>query len=65
MNVCCEQALGDFVALSGPVPIKPFRTHGVWHSREMPMTEAIMHQVVQDYQTHSLPLNMFVLDVRI
>ena len=57
-----RRALGDFVKLAGPVPIKPWRAHGVWHSRCMPMSEPLMHEVVANYRQYALPLNMFVFD---
>lgn len=57
-----RRALGDFVKLAGPVPIKPWKAHGVWHSRCMPMSEPLMHEVVALYQQKALPLNMFVFD---
>jgi alpha-glucosidase (family GH31 glycosyl hydrolase) len=55
-------ALQDFVHLAGPVPLKPWRAHGVWHSREMAITEEVVHQVVGAYQAYALPLNFMVLD---
>ena len=55
-------ALADFVALSGPVPLKPWRTHGVWSSREFPYTDATSRELVADYASLALPLHVFILD---
>lgn len=55
-------ALGDFVALAGPVPLKPWRAHGVWTSREMPVTDAVAREVVGLYSSNNLPLQIYVLD---
>ena len=41
-------ALGDFVALAGPTPLKPWRAHGVWWSREYPFTEQLVHELLKD-----------------
>lgn len=55
-------ALGDFVALAGPIPLKPWRAHGVWQSREYPYTDESVREVVGTYANLSLPLHMWVLD---
>jgi hypothetical protein len=33
-------AVGDFVSLAGRTPLKPWRAHGVWWSREYPFNES-------------------------
>ena len=55
-------ALGNFTALSGPIPLKPWRAHGVWHSREMPISETTVRWIFKKYEDYGLALNMFVLD---
>lgn len=55
-------ALGDFVSLSGPIPLKPWRALGVWQSRKFPYTDATSREVIADYASLSLPLHVFVLD---
>jgi len=57
-----KSVLVNFTALSGPVPLKPWRAHGVWHSREMPISEITVRWISKKYEDYGLALNMFVLD---
>lgn len=55
-------ALQDFVSIAGPTPLKPWRTHGVWWSREYPFSRPEITDVITGYADRQLPLNMLVLD---
>ena len=55
-------ALADFVSLAGRTPLKPWRTHGVWWSREYPFSRPEITDVIEGYASRQLPLNMLVLD---
>ena len=57
-----RSALQDFVFLAGPTPLKPWRSHGVWFSREYPFSRPQITDVVHGYSERQLPLNMLVLD---
>eukprot|EP01050_Picozoa_sp_SAG11_P007674 SAG11_NODE_647_length_7957_cov_2.900903_11_plen_315_part_00 len=56
-------ALSDFTAISGPVPMMPWRAYGVWWSRYWPYNETGIRAVIEGYESHGLPLNYLVLDV--
>jgi hypothetical protein len=53
----------EFTSLAGRIPIMPWRAHGVWWSRYWPYNETGIKDVVENYESHSLPLNMLVMDV--
>lgn len=48
--------------LAGRTPLKPWRAHGVWWSREYPFNDTQVRQLIADYNSHQLPLHMLVLD---
>ena len=58
-----KDALAEFTALAGRVPLMPFRAHGVWFSRYWPYNETGIRAVVADHAEHGLALNMLILDV--
>jgi alpha-glucosidase len=53
----------EFTRLAGRIPIMPWRAHGVWWSRYWPYNETGIKDVVENYESHALPLNMLVMDV--
>ena len=58
-----KACLQDFVTLSGPVPIPPLATFGVWWSHyETYSEQTIKTDVLDKFLQHELPLN--VLQVR-
>lgn len=55
--------LRAFTALSGPVPLPRRRLLGSWYSRYWPHTSEEFRQIVRDYETHGIPLDVVVLDM--
>eukprot|EP00658_Telonema_sp_P-2_P041517 TRINITY_DN29705_c0_g1_i1.p1 TRINITY_DN29705_c0_g1~~TRINITY_DN29705_c0_g1_i1.p1 ORF type:complete len:441 (+),score=81.81 TRINITY_DN29705_c0_g1_i1:443-1765(+) len=55
-------AVKDFVTLAGRTPLKPWRSHGVWWSREYPYSDTAVQQLIKNFSVYQLPLNMLVLD---
>ncbi|MBN2785286.1 MAG: DUF5110 domain-containing protein, partial [Pontiellaceae bacterium] len=52
----------DFLKLTGPVPLPPLKTFGLWDSRYYPYTEESALEVIDTYRSKSIPLDMFVVD---
>ena len=52
----------DFLHLTGPVPLPPLKTFGLWDSRYHPYTEESALEVIDTYRSKSIPLDMFVVD---
>ena len=50
------------IRLAGATPLKPWRTHGVWFSREYPFSRPEITDVISGYADRQLPLNVLVLD---
>ena len=57
-----ERLRHDFRALTGPVPLPPLWTLGLWHSRYFPYNEETALAVIDAYREHRIPLDVFVLD---
>ena len=57
------RALSDLFLVSGPVPMPPRCMFGSWYSRYWPYRDADYGQIVEDYVTHGLPLDVMVLDM--
>lgn len=55
--------LRAFTRLSGPVPLPRRVLLGSWYSRYWPHTSAEFRQIVADYESHGLPLDVMVLDM--
>ncbi len=52
----------DFLALTGPVPLVPRYTLGLWDSRYYPYSDETALGVIDEYRRHGLPLDLFVCD---
>ncbi len=52
----------DYLHLTGPVPLPPLKTFGLWDSRYYPYTEESALDVIDTYRSKSIPLDMFVVD---
>jgi|EP01049_Picozoa_sp_SAG25_P008476 hypothetical protein len=58
-----KACLRDFVALSGPVPLPPLATFGVWWSHyETYDEETIRTHVLEKFVEYDLPLNVLQMD---
>lgn len=56
-------ALRAYTALSGPVPLPRRYLLGSWYSRYWPHTSEEFRQIVRDYESHEIPLDVVVLDM--
>ncbi|GAA5481554.1 TIM-barrel domain-containing protein [Haloferula sargassicola] len=52
----------DFLHLTGPVPLPPLSTFGLWDSRYFPYSETSALEVIDTYREKQIPLDMFVVD---
>ena len=59
-----RQCLQDFTALSGPIPLPPRATIGVWWSKyESFSAQSIQQLVLSGFYNYSLPLDVLQMDV--
>ncbi|MBF0243795.1 MAG: DUF5110 domain-containing protein [Planctomycetes bacterium] len=58
-----KQALSDYRLLFGPTPIMPRYGLGLWYSRYPTFSEEEIYQLVDAFEEHDLPLDVFVLDL--
>jgi len=58
-----KDALGDFVAIAGRIPLMPLAAYGVWWSRYWPYSEDAITEVLNNYRDNQLPLHVLVLDM--
>ena len=56
-------ALSDYIKIGGKIPLPPRYAFGVWFSRWYDYTPASAAEVVKGYELHSIPLDVFVLDM--
>jgi alpha-glucosidase len=52
----------DFLTLTGPVPLVPLYTLGLWYSRYYPYDESSALEVMDRFRRSAIPLDVFVLD---
>lgn len=52
----------DFVRLTGPVPMVPLFTFGLWYSRYHPYSEESALEIVDTFRRKHIPLDLFVVD---
>lgn len=53
---------GDFLKLTGPIPLVPRYTLGYWDSRWYPYTQRMALASIDEYRRRGLPLDLFVCD---
>jgi alpha-glucosidase len=58
-----KAALGDFVKVAGRIPMPPRFAFGTWWSRYWSYTDAEFMQLVRDFETHDVPLDVLVIDM--
>jgi hypothetical protein len=58
-----KQALADYRLLFGATPLLPRYALGLWYSRYPTFNQAEIHQLVDTFEKHDLPLDVFVLDL--
>ncbi|MBD3243267.1 MAG: DUF5110 domain-containing protein, partial [Chitinivibrionales bacterium] len=57
------RALADYRLLFGTTPLPPRYMLGLWYSRFPTLKALDIEQAVADFETHELPLDVFVLDL--
>ena len=55
--------LGDFVKIAGRIPMPPRFAFGTWWSRYWSYTDAEMKDLVKEFRSHSVPLDVLVVDM--
>ncbi|MHC4886862.1 MAG: glycoside hydrolase family 31 protein [Planctomycetota bacterium] len=58
-----KQALADYRLLFGATPLMPRYALGLWYSRYPTFNQEEIHQLVDTFEKHDLPLDVFVLDL--
>lgn len=58
-----KQALNDFTLFAGKVPLPPRYAFGYWWSRYWAYTDNELRELVADFQSHDLPLDVLVIDM--
>ncbi|HKN60284.1 MAG TPA: TIM-barrel domain-containing protein, partial [Candidatus Acidoferrales bacterium] len=56
-------ALSDFTRVAGKIPLPPRFAFGAWWSRYWSYTDQEFEQLVQQFQSHEVPLDVLVIDM--
>jgi alpha-glucosidase (family GH31 glycosyl hydrolase) len=56
-------ALSDFTRVGGKIPLPPRFAFGAWWSRYWSYTDQEFEQLVQQFQSHQVPLDVLVIDM--
>ena len=58
-----RQALHDFTRVAGPIPIPPRFAFGTWWSRYWSYTDREFKELVEEFRSHDVPLDVLVIDM--
>jgi alpha-glucosidase (family GH31 glycosyl hydrolase) len=58
-----KKALYDFVQVAGRIPMPPRFAFGVWWSRYWAYTDEEFKELVHEFETHDVPLDVLVIDM--
>ena len=58
-----RQALRDYTSVAGKIPMPPRFVFGFWWSRYWPYTDEEMRGLVEEFEIHSVPLAVLVVDM--
>ena len=56
-------ALRDYTAVAGAIPLPPRFAFGAWWSRYWAYTDQELEQLVRDFRSHGVPLDVLVIDM--
>jgi len=56
-------ALHDFTRVAGKIPLPPRFAFGAWWSRYWSYSDQEFEQLLQQFQTHDIPLSVLVMDI--
>lgn len=58
-----KSALSDFVKIAGPIALPPRFAFGYWYSRWWPYTETELRELILDFKSLDIPLDVLVMDM--
>jgi alpha-glucosidase (family GH31 glycosyl hydrolase) len=58
-----KRALYDFTRIAGKIPLPPRFAFGTWWSRYWSYTDQELEDLVHDFRTHEVPLDVLVIDM--
>jgi|GEM_PF-38599 len=58
-----KQALKDFTSIAGNIAMPPRFAFGAWWSRYREYTDTQFRELVDDFKTHDVPLDVLVIDI--
>jgi len=58
-----KQALADFTRVAGKIPMPPRFAFGLWWSRYWSYTDQELRELVSEFETHDVPLDVLVIDM--
>lgn len=58
-----KRALHDFTRVAGKIPLPPRFAFGTWWSRYWSYTDQEFEDLVRDFRTHEVPLDVLVIDM--
>ena len=58
-----KQALGDYTKVAGKIPLPPRFAFGTWWSRYWSYTDQEFEELVRDFHSHEIPLDVLVIDM--
>jgi len=58
-----KAALYDFTQIAGKISLPPKFAFGIWYSRYWAYTEEQFKEIVSDYKTNNIPLDVLVIDM--
>ena len=58
-----KNAMHDFTRVAGKIPLPPRFAFGAWWSRYWSYSDQEFEQLLQQFQTHEIPLNVLVIDI--
>jgi hypothetical protein len=58
-----KAALGDYVNVAGRIPLPPRFAFGAWWSRHWAYTDRELMDLVSEFESHDVPLDVLVLDM--
>ncbi len=58
-----KKALGDFITVAGRIPLPPRYVFGLWWSRYWSYTDQELRELIQQFETFNIPLDVLVVDM--
>ena len=58
-----KKALGDFIKISGRIPMPPMYAFGYWYSKYQKYSQQDFIDIVNDVETNGVPLDVMVIDM--